>query len=69
MYWIQFIRGDQRWKKMKDDIKINIIILVILIICLAVFSQWCIEDSRSDWNMVYIEEGYCYDKNTKIIYI
>ena len=54
---------------MKDNIKINIIILVILIICLAVFSQWCIEDSRSDRNMVYIEEGYCYDKNTKIIYI
>lgn len=55
---------------MKDNrLKNDIIMLVILIICLVVFVQCSVEDSRSDRNMVYIEEGYCYDKNTKIIYI
>ena len=45
---------------------LQIIGLVILICLIASFSRSC---SRSDRNMVYIKEGYCYDYDTQIIYI
>lgn len=44
----------------------EIIGCVILICLIAIFSQSC---SRSDRNMIYIKEGYCYDFDTQIIYI
>lgn len=43
---------------------------IILLLILMFFIHSCsVSDSRNDRNMVYIEEGYCYDQDTNIIYI
>ena len=43
-------------------------IIVGLIILLSLHSC-SVNESRSERNMIPISEGYCYDQNTKIIYI
>nr|WP_291234817.1 hypothetical protein [Frisingicoccus sp.] len=49
---------------------LKIIGLVIMFILICNFNMSCSRsDSRSERNMVYIQEGYCYDQYTKIIYI
>ena len=46
-------------------------IALILVICLlfTCCNSNHISSEREDANMVYIEEGYCYNADTKIIYI
>jgi hypothetical protein len=44
---------------------LEIIGLVLLIIFISACSRAC---SRSSSDMIYIQSGYCYDENTKIIY-
>ena len=50
----------------------SIFVYIILIIALCIGFSCCNSDhivsEREDANMVYIEEGYCYDTDTKIIY-
>lgn len=43
--------------------------LIILLLFLVNISDSCsISDGRDDANMIYIEEGYCYDAETRFIY-
>ena len=43
--------------------------IIILIIALIFFINICDSCDRDDHNMVLIRDGYCYDRDTKIIYI
>jgi hypothetical protein len=45
-------------------------IAIVLVICLLMPScnNTHIASEREEANMIYIEEGYCYDVDTKIIY-
>lgn len=45
-------------------------IAIVLVICLLMPScnNTHIASEREKANMIYIEEGYCYDANTKIIH-
>lgn len=47
------------------SIILKLIGCIILIIIISASSRAC---SRSDSNMVFIKDGYCYDADTKIIY-
>lgn len=45
--------------------------IAIIIICFfvaAIADEISVSSSREDNNMIYIEKGYCYDADTKIIY-
>lgn len=50
----------------------TIFVYIALIITLCIIMSCCnndhIKSEREDANMVYIEEGYCYDADTRIIY-
>ena len=43
--------------------------IVVLLIILFSFRSCSVNKNRSERNMIPISEGYCYDQNTKIIYI
>ena len=45
---------------------LKLLVCFLLIIILTFGSRAC---SRSDRNMVFIKDGYCYDRDTHIIYI
>lgn len=44
---------------------LKIVGCVILILIISAGSRSC---SRSNSDMIYIQNGYCYDENTKIVY-
>ena len=45
---------------------LKIVGLIVLVVIIVSFSQSC---SRSESNMVQIKNGYCYEEDTKIIYL
>jgi hypothetical protein len=45
---------------------LKIVGLIILLIMIVYYSQTC---SRSEHNMIQIKSGYCYEEDTKIIYL
>lgn len=50
----------------------HIFLLIIMLIVLFFITEACdsehVSSERANANMVYIQEGYCYDADTKIIY-
>lgn len=46
-----------------------IICLVILFFIIPLMDSESIRDNREKNNMILLEENYCYEKNTRIIYI
>lgn len=50
-------------------------LFIIGLVLLGLMVGWCcltqsiIKDCRKNHNMILIKDGYCYDKNTHIIYI
>ena len=55
-----------------DDSGMSILGYIALIVVMCFILTCCnsdhIKSEREDANMVYIEEGYCYDADTRIIY-
>lgn len=55
-----------------DDSWVSLIVSVVIILVICLFMPSCnnthIASEREEANMIYIEEGYCYDANTKIIH-
>ena len=47
---------------------IYIVVLVVMFLMLPSCNNSHIASERAEANMVYIEEGYCYDADTKIIH-
>ena len=47
---------------------IYIVVLVVMLLMLPSCNNSHIASERAEANMVYIEEGYCYDADTKIIH-
>ena len=45
-----------------------IAIFIVLMFIMSCSNGVHISNERDESNMIYIQEGYCYDKNTKIIY-
>ena len=45
-----------------------IALFIVLCIVMTCCNSMNISDKRSDANMVYLEEGFCYDADTQIIY-
>lgn len=57
------------YKENDDGIGKLILEFIAIIIVMCIFTSCCQSCSRSERNMVYISEGYCYDQDTHIIYI
>lgn len=57
------------YKENDDGIGKLILEFIALIVVICIFTSCSQSCSRSDRNMVYISEGYCYDQDTQIIYI
>ena len=56
-----------------NDLGWGTIIICIILIIIILFSRECantnhIQSTREEQHMVLIDEGFTYDKNTKIIY-
>ena len=47
---------------------IYIVVLVVMLLMMPSCNNSHIASERAEANMVYIEEGYCYDADTKIIH-
>ena len=43
-------------------------IVILLIFLVNICDSCSISEGRNDANMIYIEEGYCYDAETRFIY-
>lgn len=57
-------------KEEKGTVFIGFIIcLVILFFIMPLMDSESIRDNREKNNMILLEENYCYEKNTRIIYI
>ena len=57
------------YKENDNGIGKLILEFIVLIIVICIFTSCSKSCSRSERNMVYISNGYCYDQNTQIIYI
>lgn len=57
------------YKENDDGIGKLILEFIAIIVVICIMTSYCQSCSRSDRNMVYISEGYCYDQDTQIIYI
>lgn len=55
---------DNTWGKLLGCIALFIFLCFVMTAC----NDMSVDAKRERANMVYIEEGYCYDRNTKIIY-
>lgn len=51
------------------ELTFSIIGLIGLIVFICMVSSCTLSSNRSEHNMTVIEDGYCYDNNTHIIYI
>ena len=55
-----------------DSSWVTILAYIALIVVLCIIMFFCnsahVEAEREEANMIYIEKGYCYDADTKIIY-
>lgn len=55
-----------------DSPGFHVFLLCIMLVVLLFISEACdsehVSSERADANMVYIQQGYCYDADTKIIY-
>lgn len=45
-----------------------LLLAIVFGIATDCYNDMQVSDKREDANMVYIQEGYCYDVDTKIIY-
>ena len=46
-----------------------IVEMILVIAFILIVNSCSISNSRNEKNMVVIKDGYCYDRDTKIIYI
>lgn len=51
------------------ELLLSIIGLIAIIVLISMASSCHLSANRSEHNMTVIEDGYCYDNNTHIIYI
>jgi hypothetical protein len=56
--------NDSSWGSLLGYIALLIVLCIIMSCC----NSANVSSEREKANMVYIEDGYCYDSNTKIIY-
>lgn len=60
-----YYSSDTSWGTIFGYIALIIVMCIIMSCCNSAH----VSSKREDANMIYIEEGYCYDADTKIIYI
>ena len=51
------------------ELLLSIIGLIAIIVLICMTSSYQLSANRNERNMTVIEDGYCYDNNTHIIYI
>lgn len=59
-----YYSNDDGWMQILGSIALVLVMALVLSCC----NSSHVAFEREDANMVYIEEGYCYDADTKIIY-
>lgn len=52
-----------------SGIVIDALIVIVLITVLISLKSCATDTSRKEHNMILIEKGYCYDNDTRVIYI
>ena len=63
-YYSSYSSNDYNW----GTIFVYIALIIVICIGMSCCNSAHVESEREKANMVYIEEGYCYDADTRIIY-